>query len=421
MSRTLIAGAILGAGLVSGGMLIQSGTWSEAAAATPRLLEQVMARLSRDYIDTVSLDAMYRNAASGLVKELDEPYSVLLTPDRFRRLRESASGRYAGVGIEIDMREGFVTIIAPLAGTPAARAGIEPGDRIMQVDGKPTHGLTMEEVQQVLRGPTGTKVKLGIARGELDTAFTLTRRDIVFHPVQRAEIMTGRVGYIELATFSEHAAREVRRAVDSLRRRGATSLILDLRKNPGGLFEQGIAVADLFLDPNQTIVSIRGRTADANREFDDGEKQLWPDLPIVALIDSGTASAAEIVAGALQDHDRAVLVGTPTYGKGSAQSLFPVTGGGALKLTTARWFTPDGRTIERDSTTGGIAPDMTVRRVEGGVRSEEGGGKREEARQSPPSSLLSPHSDPVIRRAIQLLAGIRSPAELRARVPRRKD
>lgn len=398
MSRAVIAGAVLGAGLVSGGMLIQSGALREAGAATasPRLLEQVMSHLSRNYIDTISTDEMYRRAASGLVKEIDDPHSALLTPERVRRLQESTSGRYAGVGMEIDMRNGFVTVIAPLAGTPADSAGIEPGDHLISIGGKPTHGLTMEEVQQALRGPVGSTVRLAIDRGEEDSTFTLTRREIVYHPVQRTAVIGRGIGYVRLATFSEHAAREVRRAVDSLRAQGAVSLILDLRENPGGLLEQGIAVADLFLNVNQTIASMRGRTADANREFNDDAPQIWPALPIVTLVDSGTASAAEIVAGALQDHRRAVLAGTPTYGKGSAQSLFPVTGGRALKLTTARWFTPDGRTLERDSTKGGITPDVIVR------RDERGG------------------TDPVMRRAIELLEGVRTPEDLRARVPRRR-
>jgi len=415
VNRAFVAGAVLAAGLVSGGILIQSGAWREASAATgsARLLDQVMARISQDYIDSVSTDDMYRRAASGFVKEIDDPYSTLLTPDRYRRLRESTSGRYAGVGIELDMRGGFVTVIAPLAGTPADSAGIKPGDRIAAVDGKPIIGMTMEDVQQALRGPTGTKVRLTIERGgggggggTDKPTFTLTRRIIVYHPVQRAEVLNS-IGFVELATFSERAASELRRTIDSLRARGARSLILDLRENPGGLLEQGISVADLFLDQGQTIASTRGRTPDADHEFEDDTPQLWPAMPIVALVDSGTASAAEIVAGALQDNKRAVLVGSRTYGKGSAQSIFPVAGGRALKLTTARWFTPDGKTIQRDSTTGGIAPDIVVNREEA-------------AKANAPVVFRIPALDPVVQRAVDMLQGVSTPEQLSARVPRQK-
>jgi carboxyl-terminal processing protease len=394
-SRTLIAGAILGAGLVSGGMLIQSGAWREAraASASPRLLEQVMLRLARDYIDTISVDDMYRRAAFGVVKELDDPYSSLLTADQVRRLRESTSGRYAGIGVELDLRDGFVSVIAPLAGMPADSAGIRPGDRIVAVNGKPTHGLAMEEVQQLLRGPIGSTIELGIDRDHETRTFKLTRREVTYFPIQRALVVNG-IGYVELATFSENAARDLRRVVDSLRNRGARSLILDMRENPGGLLEQGIAVAELFLDPRQTIASTRGRIPEANQEFEDQVPQRWPGMAIVALIDSGTASAAEIVAGALQDHRRAILVGSPSYGKGSAQAVYTVADGHAVKITTARWFTPDGRTIERDSTAGGITPDIIERQV--GT------------------------TDPVFNRALQLLQGVRSPAELLARAPKRR-
>jgi carboxyl-terminal processing protease len=407
VSKALIVGAVLSAGLLSGGMLMQSGAWSEADAstATPRLYEQVLARIRATYIDSVPLDELHKKAAFGLVKELDDAYSALLTPERASRLRESTTGRYAGIGVEIDMRDGYVTVIAPLAGTPADSAGILPGDRIVAVDGKATHGLTMEEVQQAMRGPAGSTVRLTVERGSAENpTFTLKRRVIQYHPVQRVELLPQNVGYVELATFSQQAAQELRGAIDSLRRRGAVSLILDLRENPGGLLEQGIEVAELFLDRGQTIATTRGRTPDANDTFLDEYRQAWPQMPIVALVDSGTASAAEIVAGALQDNERAVVLGSPSYGKGSAQSLFPMTQGHALKLTTARWFTPDGRTIERDSTMGGITPDVTVRDTTTIVGA--------------PARRLPLSADPVVQRAHQLLQGVRDPAALRARVRR---
>jgi carboxyl-terminal processing protease len=417
VSRALIAGIVLVIALVSGGMLIQSGAANGAAAApaTPRLLDEVMARLRHDFIDTLSTDMMLRMTAAGVVKEVDERYSALLSPDRVSRLRENATGRYAGIGIEVDMRDGFVTVIAPIAGTPADSAGIKAGDRILSIDRKATYGLTMEEVEQVLRGPAGSKVELHIERGDDGHNYTLTRRAIVYHPVRRAALLGRGIAYVELATFSEDAAEELGRAVDSLRAlagsAGSTSLVLDLRDNPGGLLEQGIDVAKLFLDQGQTVASTRGRVPDANRDFVDDTRQRWPGMPIVVLVDSGTASASEIVAGALQDHDRAVLVGTPTYGKGSAQNVFPVSGGYALKLTTAKWFTPDGRSIERDSTSGGIEPDVVVRDV-GGEQEQRADSLRA---RTPP---VPPVSDATLARAIQLLQGVQTPAALRSRTPR---
>jgi carboxyl-terminal processing protease len=294
------------------------------------------------------------------------------------------------------MRDGFVTVIAPLAGTPADSAGIRPGDVIIAIDRKTTHGLSMEEVQQAMRGPAGTRVQLTLERNNEHPVVMLTRREIVYHPVQHAYVANG-IAYVELATFSEQAAQEVRHAIDSLRAAGGRSLILDLRGNPGGLLEEGLAVADLFIDAGKTIVSTRGRTVDADHDYADIAPQIWPTMPIVALVDSGSASAAEIVAGALQDNERAVLVGARTYGKGSAQSIFPVTDGNALKLTTARWFTPNGRTIARDSTgDGGIEPDIHVTPAE-----------------RPRSAA---QRDVALARAIGLLTGVSTPSQLRARL-----
>lgn len=364
MSRALIAGAILGAGLVSGGIFIQGGGTPVQAAdpGSPRLFEEVLARVRNDYIDSIPENELYRRAALGLAREIDDPYSQVLAGDALRRLRESATGQYPGIGVELDLRAGFVSVIAPIAGTPADSAGIQPGDRIVAVNGASVIGLAMEEVQQKMRGPAGSIVRLTIQRGDAETkTLQIRRAQIRFHPVRRVLLPAPGIGYVELATFSDSAAVELRRAVDSLRRAGARSLILDLRRNPGGLLEQGIAVADLFLDAGKVIVSTRGRTPETDQDYTDTRPELWKGLPLAVLVDSGSASASEIVAGALQDHDRAEIIGSPTYGKGSAQSVYPLVGERALKLTTARWFTPDGRSIDRDSTSGGITPDLVVR------------------------------------------------------------
>jgi carboxyl-terminal processing protease len=252
------------------------------------------------------------------------------------------------VGIQMDVRDSGITVIGTLPGTPAERAGILTGDRIVEIDGKSTYGLTSDEALKALRGSAGSVVRVAIERPGVAARlpFSLTRAVIEVNPVSHALLVRDGVGYVDLTVFSTTAAADLSHAIDSLRAAGARSLVLDLRGDPGGLLDQGVGVADLFLDAGQRIVSTRGRTADENRAFADKAPQRFGTMPLVVLTDSGTASASEIVAGALQDHDRALLVGTATYGKGSAQRVFKIENG-AVKLTTALWYTPSGRSINR--------------------------------------------------------------------------
>ena len=237
----------------------------------------------------------------------------------------------------------------PLPETPAERAGIETGDQIIEVDGKSTEGWKNDEAVKALRGDAGSKIGLTIRRAGITEPikYSLTRAQIHMRSVPAGTLFDAGVGYISLNPVSETSAEELRQEIVGMRAKGMKSLIMDLRGNPGGLLDQGVKVADLFLDARQEIVSTRGRARGSTKEFYDEAKQTWPDLPIVVLVNDGTASAAEIIAGALQDHDRAVVVGAPTFGKGLVQTLFPLGEGVALKLTTARWFTPSGRTIQR--------------------------------------------------------------------------
>jgi carboxyl-terminal processing protease len=247
------------------------------------------------------------------------------------------------------VRDGLITIVAPLPGGPALEAGIQTGDRIIQVNDKPLHDATVEEAQKALRGAPGSVVKLTIERPGVTAPlkFALTRREIRVRSVQHPMMVANGVGYVALSIFSEESAPDLRRAIDSLRAAGMTSLIFDMRGNPGGLLDQGVGIADLFLDPGQRIVSMVGRTPESSRTYVDREPQRWATMPVTVLVDSNSASAAEIVAGALQDHDRALLVGRTTYGKGSAQNVFPLGSAGAVKLTTALWYTPSGRSIDK--------------------------------------------------------------------------
>jgi carboxyl-terminal processing protease len=349
-SRGILAAAVLSGALVSGGWLMERGGRAAPrdAKSQARLFDEVLQHLRRDYVDTLSDSLLYRRAAAGVIGELHDPHSVFLDPRRLTRLDESTSGHYAGVGIQMDVRDSGVTVIGALPGTPAERAGIVTGDRIVEIQGKSTHGLTQEEALKALRGAAGSVVRISVERPGVPARlpFTLTRAEIAVSPVQHALMVRDGVGYVDLTVFSTTAAADLTRAIDSLRAAGARSLVLDLRGDPGGLLDQGVGVADLFLDTGQKIVTTRGRTAEESRTFADGAAQRFATMPLVVLTDSGTASASEIVAGALQDHDRALVVGTATYGKGSAQRVFRLEDG-AVKLTTALWYTPSGRSINR--------------------------------------------------------------------------
>jgi carboxyl-terminal processing protease len=364
-SRAIMVAAVLSGALVTGGWLVRGvgggatiagvgplgaifgGTRASGPVDGRRLLDEVMARVSADYVDTVNSQGLYRKAVDGLLYELRDPHSVYLPPDRYAALNERTSGSYGGLGIEINALESAVEIITPLPNTPAQRAGIQPGDRIVEVNGRSTSGLSLEEASKLLRGSAGSPVSLVIDRPGVATRlpFKVVREEIRVSPVQNATMLRAGVGYVDVSVFAESTAAELAKAVASLEAKGMTSLVLDLRGNPGGLLDEGVAVADLFLNPGQEVVRTRGRAPDANRTWVDRAPQRWPKLPVLVLVDGSSASASEIVAGALQDHDRALVVGTTSYGKGSAQTLLPLPQGGALKLTTALWYTPSGRSI----------------------------------------------------------------------------
>ena len=322
---------------------------SHGSAAGAQLFGEVMARVSNLYVDSLSDAQLYDKAVNGLLEELHDPHSLLLSADRLRSLNESTTGRYAGVGIQIDLREGWITVVAPLPGGPAERAGIRTGDRIVEVDGKSTSGWTSDEASKALRGAPGTPLGLTVERPGVTERIPirLKREEIHVSSVSHERLLGGDVGYIDLTIFSEESARDLKSAIEKLRATGMRKLVLDLRGNPGGLLDQGVRVSELFLDAGERVVSTRGRTPGATAEYTDDAPQPWPDMPLVVLVDHGSASASEIVAGALQDQDRAVIVGVQSYGKGSAQSLFSLGADGALKLTIAKWYTPLGRSIDR--------------------------------------------------------------------------
>ena len=349
--RTAVVAGGITLAMVTGGALIHRGarTGTFTTFEGTRLFESVFRHVQTEFVEPVSDSALYRKSVDGMLFELNDPYSAFLPPERLARLHETTSGNYAGLGVEVDLRDGWLIVVAPIAGGPAERAGVQPGDRIVEIMGKPTKGWTNDEAAKLLRGKPGTPVSLTVERPGVDfpIKFTLSRTTIHQSAVRRASMFPEGVGYVDLKAFSDSTAQEVTRAISALLAKGMKTLILDLRTNPGGLLTQGVRVSDLFLNPGQKIVSMRGRVPEANREFADTVPQRWPQLPLMILVDNRSASAAEIVAGALQDHDRAVIIGTSTYGKGSAQSVVPLGAAGGLRITTARWFTPVGRSIAR--------------------------------------------------------------------------
>ncbi len=348
-ARLWSSALLMVAALLAGGWLVRravSGT-DRAEREGALLLQHVMDRIRDTYVDEVDEEQLWEYATRGMLAELGDPNTTYLTPDRLERLTRAASNSYYGVGLQVDVRDGWITVAQPRPGSPAERAGLQPGDRLVELDGRSMKGWTVDEARTAMRGPLDTSVELVVERGGAPRmTVRLERAQIFISAVARATLLDGDVGFLAVTTFSDSTAAEVVSTVDSLRRLGARSIILDLRGNPGGLLAQGVSVADLFLEPGSRIVSTRGRVAQASATYDDATPQRWGTLPMVVLVNHGTASAAEIVAGALQDNDRALIVGRATYGKGSAQAIYTLENGAALSLTNARWFTPLGRSIE---------------------------------------------------------------------------
>ncbi|MBA2671375.1 MAG: S41 family peptidase [Gemmatimonadetes bacterium] len=341
---------------VSGGWLLQRGVAGESGAfQQARILEEVLNRISRDYVDQRPTEDLYRMAVDGLIRELGDPHTAFMTAEDYNALRVQTTGEYGGLGIQIAERDGWITVIAPLPGTPAERAGLLAGDRIIEVEGASTEGWRDEDAVKVLRGPRGTPVNITIARTGVDEPIrhTITREEIHVNSVPSAYMVEPGVGIARLTLFSETSTTELRAAINQLRSEGMRGLILDLRTNPGGLLDQGVSVSDLFLKSGQEIVETRARNPRDNVTFRASQPEVYEGMPIVVLVDEYSASAAEIVAGALQDHDRALVLGSTTFGKGSVQTLFPLSGGNFLKMTTGKWYTPSGRSIQVERSSNG--------------------------------------------------------------------
>lgn len=318
------------------------------------LFTSVLERIQADYVEDISEEELVRSAIRGMLENLDR-HSGYLDPDQFEEMQTQTRGEFGGLGIEVTMEDGLVRVISPIDGTPAHEAGIEPGDVITHLDGEPVLDLSLNEAVERMRGEQGTEITLTIVRdGGEPFDVTITRDVITIEAVDHRR--EGDVGYIRISTFSEQAAPGVEDAMESLRSEGdLTGLVLDVRNNPGGLLDAAVEVADLFLDGGE-IVYTRGRGEDDGQRFHAEPGDIADGLNMVVLINGGSASGSEILTGALMDHERAVVLGTQSFGKGSVQAVMPLPGNGAMRLTTQHYFSPSGRAIEGT----GIKPDMVV-------------------------------------------------------------
>ncbi|EWY38401.1 peptidase S41 [Skermanella stibiiresistens SB22] len=322
------------------------------------LFSEVFERVRGQYVEKVTDDQLVKAAINGMLTSLD-PHSSFLDTDDFTEMQVQTRGEFGGLGIEVTLENGYVKVISPIDDTPAARAGFQTGDLITQIDGEPVQGLSLKQAVDKMRGPVGQPIKVMVRRGQAETTpfeVSLTREVIKSQPVKsRAE---GDVGYIRITGFSRQTQPGLEKAVQTLQQQLGSKLIgyvIDLRNNPGGLLDQAVSVADSFIDKGN-IVSTRGRDGVETQRFDAAAGDLTKGLPIVVLVNGGSASASEIVAGALQDQHRAVLMGTQTFGKGSVQTIMPLRDQKAMKITTARYYTPSGRSIQAL----GVTPDITV-------------------------------------------------------------
>jgi len=336
------------------------------SAGSHRLLDEVESRIRREYVDPVPESAFDEAAVKGIVAKLD-PHSAFLDAEQYDEMRATTTGSYSGVGIEVSADDGRVVVVTPIEGSPAARAGVRAGDVVLAVDGRPVTADQLEETIGRMRGTAGTSVRLAVGRaGEPEPLlFTLERGEVHVHTV-RAEPLPGHYGYVRITQFSDSTPDDLVAAMSELMRRGLATdgqplrgLVLDLRGNPGGVLESAVSVADAFLDDG-LIVRADGRTPESRFEMSATPGDALQGQPLVVLVDGGSASGSEIVAGALRDHGRATLMGERTFGKGSVQTVIPLRDGQALKLTTSRYFTPSGVSIHER----GLEPDIVIGKLD---------------------------------------------------------
>ena len=381
------------------------------------LFGEVFERVRAEYVDDVSDDSLVESAINGMLTSLD-PHSNYLNTKNFNDMKVQTRGEFGGLGIEVSMENGLVKVVSPIDDTPAARAGLKPGDLITHLDGDPVQGMTLPEAVEKMRGPVSSEIKLTIRReGREPFDVKLIRATIKIQSV-RSHLEGDNIAYIRITTFNEQTDVGLNNAMKNLKQQAGGKLlgvVLDLRNDPGGLLDQAVAVADAFLEKGE-IVSTRGRRSEDAQRYNARPGDIAAGLPVAVLINGGSASASEIVAGALQDHHRAILLGTRSFGKGSVQTIIPLPGHGAMRLTTARYYTPSGRSIQAK----GIGPDIVVEAAkiektpekgEAKVatasdlkRDDSGDGAGEQSSVDP--SIIGTPADYQLTRAVDMLRGI---------------
>ncbi|HIJ59658.1 MAG TPA: S41 family peptidase [Nitrospirae bacterium] len=318
---------------------------------------EVLSLIKKNYVEEVKNKDLIQGAIKGLVNNLD-PHSGYLTPEAFKELRVETKGEFGGIGIQIGIKDGILTVIAPIEDTPAYKAGIKAGDKILKINNDSTKNMSIHDAVAKMRGAKGTSLTLTIFReGMKETKEYTIVRDIIKIKSVKSKILHDNIGYVKLTQFQETSANDLKKALDSLKKEGMNSIILDLRNDPGGLLTSAVSVTELFLPPKKLVVYIKGRKGEKTEYFTELPKSDYADMPMVVLVNQGSASASEIVAGALKDWNRAVIVGVQTFGKGSVQSLIPLSDGSGLRLTTAKYYTPKGTSIQGV----GITPDIIVK------------------------------------------------------------
>jgi carboxyl-terminal processing protease len=321
------------------------------------LFEEVLRYVRADYVDKPNVDKLMEGAINGVLSGLD-PHSSYLSPQQFHEMQVEETGEFGGIGLEVTMEDGLVKVVSPVSDTPAAKAGLQSGDFITAINGEDVQGLSLEEAVEKMRGPVDTPVKLTVARKGIDEPFDVKIMRDVIHITPVKYDAEDDVGYIQITTFNEQTADDLKAAIDDLEKKIGPKLrgyVIDLRNDPGGLLDQAILVSDSFLDHGE-IVATKGRHRDESQEYDAQPGDITKGAKLVVLINGGSASASEIVAGALKDNHRATIVGTRSFGKGSVQTIIPLRNKGALRLTTARYYTPSGRSIQAE----GIKPDYII-------------------------------------------------------------
>ncbi|RMF87603.1 MAG: S41 family peptidase [Nitrospinota bacterium] len=323
---------------------------------TLKIFTEVLSLVQSNYVEEVDTKQLIYGAIQGMLRTLD-PHTSFMPPDVYKEMQMETEGEFGGIGVEVTFKDDQLTVVSPIEDTPAFRAGLKAGDQILKIDGEPTKNMSLMEAVKRMRGPRGTQVILTIMREGFQAPqdFVLAR-DIIKIKSVKYRLLPGNIGYVKIRSFHKNTAEELDEALFDLEEQQMTGLILDLRNNPGGLLNQAVEVADRFLAKEQLIVFTRGRMANQNMEFKSHEEGSHLSLPMVVLVNAGSASASEIVAGALQDLGRAVILGVPTFGKGSVQTIIPLSDGSGLRLTTARYYTPKGRLIQGK----GIIPDIIV-------------------------------------------------------------